>query len=293
MTSVKNQCPECGTPASGNFCQSCGASLGGRFCNQCGAKADKGARFCNQCGAPLGAVGPAAGPPLAGPRAGAARPTAAVPETRRRGASGTQPAAPGGGMGGNLPWWIAGVAMFGLILVVGINMVRPGATSAPTSGAPGADANPAVGQSSLDLSTMTPREAADRLFNRVMTTISQGDTAGALAFQPMAVQAYDLVGDLDLDGLVHRALLELLASPEQAMATAEEILAVEPDHVLGLGIAADAAVRMGDDARAEELYRHVMRVYDEQAARSLVEYDTHRTVMADVQATAAAFLAGR
>jgi len=196
-------------------------------------------------------------------------------------------------MSGNLPWWIAGVAMFGLILVVGINMVRPGAPEGPTPGAMGAGANPAGGQSSLDLSSMTPREAADRLFNRVMTTISQGDTAGALAFQPMAVQAYDLVVDLDLDGLVHRALLELLVSPEQAMATAEQILSVEPDHVLGLGIAADAAVRMGDDARAEELYRHVMRVYDEQAARSLVEYDTHRTVMADVRATAAAFLAGR
>jgi hypothetical protein len=293
MTSVTHPCPECGKAASGNFCQHCGASLGGRFCDQCGAKADKGARFCTQCGAPLGAASAPAGPPVVGARAGAARPSGAVQAPRRGGASRTQPPAPGGGMSGNLPWWIAGVSMFGLILAVGINMVRPGTPAAPTPAGPGGAANPAAGTSSLDLSTMSPREAADRLFNRVMTTISQGDTAGALAFQPMAVQAYELIADLDLDGLVHRALLELLASPEQAMATAEEILAVEPDHVLGLGIAADAAVRMGDDARAEELYRHVMRVYDEQAARSLVEYDTHRTVMADVRATAEAFLAGR
>ncbi len=293
MTPIKNECPECGKPASGNFCQNCGASLGGRFCNQCGAKADKGARFCNQCGAPLGAGGVVAGASAPVARADAPRPGSAVATQQRRASVGAQAAPAGGGASGNLPWWIAGVSMFGLILVVGINMVRPGAPAAPASGAPGDGTNPAGGQSSLDLSSISPREAADRLFNRVMTTISQGDTAGALAFQPMAVQAYGLVADLDLDGLVHRALLELLVSPEAAMASAQQVLAVEPDHVLGLGIAADAAVRMGDDARAEELYRHVLRVYDAQAARSLVEYDSHRTVMADVRASAEAFLAGR
>ncbi len=95
MSPGKPFCPECGQPATGNFCQHCGAKLGGRFCNQCGAKAGPASAFCNQCGAKLGSGGGGGG-------------------------GGSRRAAAAAVVGGsNLPWWIAGVAMFGLILVVG------------------------------------------------------------------------------------------------------------------------------------------------------------------------------
>ena len=58
---------------------------------------------------------------------------------------------------------------------------------------------------------MSPRQAADRLFNRVMAASENGDTAEALQFAPMALQAYDNLGTLDNDARYHVALLHLTA----------------------------------------------------------------------------------
>lgn len=279
-------CPGCGKPAAGNFCQHCGTALGSRFCTQCGAKLSGAAKFCTQCGAPAGA-GAARAPAARGAAAGAAVPAA----SHRQAAAAT--------IGGsNAPWWIAGIAMFGLILVVGWNAVKPGPRqapgamqSAPAAGAAGAAGNPATGMSTVDINSMTPREAADRLFNRVMETMSQADTSGAMFFQPMAVQAYERAEPLDLDGLLHLSLLQTLADPSAGLATAQRILESEPDHVLGLGAAAQAALALGDTAQATTYYKHLVDVYDTQFGRNLVEYDGHRSLMADMRNDAQQFLA--
>lgn len=264
----KSTCPKCGKQGSGNFCQHCGTPMGQRKCAKCQAKLSASAKFCNQCGAPAPGGG---GAPAPGRREVAA-------------------AAIGGG---NAPWWIAGVAMFGVILVVGWNMVSPAGPAAPAGGMPaGAAGNPAVGQSTLDLSSMSPREAADRLFDRVMRTVSAGDTAGALAFQPMAVQAYQVAEPLDLDGLFHQALLEMLADPSAALATAQRILAVEPNHILGLGLAAEASVKMGEDGQATEYYRQLRDNFPTESARGLLEYDGHRNLLLEMQVTAQNYLNG-
>ncbi len=262
---AKQICPQCGKPASGNFCQHCGAPLGGRYCTKCGARLAAGATFCNQCGAkaPAGSVTPAAGP------------------SRREAAA----AAVGGG---NAPWWIAGAAMFVLILVVGWSMVRPQQQAAP-AGMAGGSVDP-NSPGTTDITQMSPREAADRLFDRVMRTISAGDTAGALGFQSMAVQAYELVGELDLDGMFHVALLQQLTDPAAALATAKRMLEAEPDHILGLGMAAEASAAMGEQATAREYFQHLLRVYDAQFARNLVEYDAHRNLMTQFKGAAEAFV---
>jgi hypothetical protein len=188
--------------------------------------------------------------------------------------------------------------MFGLILVVGWTMTRPeGPVVAPGGGAPAgmppASGVPATGQSTLDLSTMSPREAADRLFDRVMRTIAGGDTVGAISFQPMAVQAYQAIEPLDLDGLFHQSLLENLVDPAAALATAGRILELEPDHILGLGAAAEAALGSGDEARAAELYAQIVGAYGAEANRPLVEYQGHTGLMEQYLSNAQAFLAGR
>lgn len=261
---AKPTCPQCGKPAAGNFCQHCGAALGGRFCSKCGAKLADGVTFCNQCGAKApGGAGSAA------------------PGARRAAAA----AAVGGG---NAPWWIAGVALFGLILVVGWSMVRPQQQSSPTGAPAAADATNPNGPGTTDISQMSPREAADRLFDRVMRTISAGDTAGALGFQPMAIQAFELAEPLDLDGMFHVALLQQLTDPAAALATAKRMLESEPDHVLGLGMAGEAANAMGDQVAAKDYFQHLLRVYDAQFARNLVEYDGHRNLMVQMKATAEA-----
>jgi hypothetical protein len=239
--------------------------LGGRFCNKCGAKLAAGTAYCNQCGAKAPGGGRV---PTGSPSRGAA-----LAETFG---------------GGNAPWWIAGVAMFGLILVVGWSMVRPQGPAAP-GGMSGGGVDPNR-PGTTDISQMSPRDAADRLFDRVMRTISAGDTAGALGFQPMAVQAYELVGDLDLDGMFHLALLQQLTDPAATLATAKRMLEAEPDHILGLGMAGEAAVAMGEQATAREYFEHLLRVYDTQFARNLVEYDAHRNLMTQFKAAAEAFV---
>lgn len=256
-------CPECKKPATGNFCQNCGAKLGGRFCSQCGGKLGPSASFCSQCGTKNDVV-------TGGHRAAAASVVG----------------------GQNLPWWIAGAAMFALIVAIGVSMVRPGPPPTPGSTAPVAGAP--AGAAAVDLNSMTPREAADRLFNRVMTSVAEGDSAGAQAFVPMAVGAYERARPLDLDGLFHLSLLQRTAMDlEGALASAEAILAEDPDHVLGLTAAAAAAEELGREDRAAELYEHLLSVYEAQSQRGLQEYLDHAQIMTTVRDSAEAFLSGR
>ena len=258
-------CPECNKPATGNFCQNCGAKLGGRFCSQCGGKLGPAASFCSQCGAKNDVV-------AGGHRAAAASVVG----------------------GQNLPWWIAGAAMFALIVAIGVSMVRPGPPPGPGSTGPAAATAAPAGAAAVDLNSMTPREAADRLFNRVMTSVAEGDSAGAQAFVPMAIGAYERARPLDLDGLFHLSLLQRTALDlEGALASAEAILAEDPDHVLGLTAAAAAARELGREDRAAELYGHLLTVYDAQSQRGLQEYLDHAQIMSTVRDSAEAFLSGR
>ena len=156
-------CSKCGRPASGNFCQNCGADLGGRFCSQCGVKISFGSNFCGQCGAQVSR----------GVQEGAARREAARDVV----------------IGGQtLPWWIAGVTMFALILFVGLSMVRAGPGPVPSTSGPVQQGLPAAGLATggaaPDISNMSPIEAADRLFNRVMQATSSGDSAQDERFFP-------------------------------------------------------------------------------------------------------------
>jgi len=258
----KPYCPECGKPATGNFCQHCGAKLGGRFCNQCGAKAAPAAAFCNQCGSKIDG-------------GGASRRAAAVAVVG----------------GHNLPWWIAGVTMFALIVVLGVRMVQPGPAAAPApSGVPaGALSGPAP-----DISNMSPRERADALFNRVMGYAEQGDSASARAFMPMALAAHDQARPLDNDGLYHLAALNQTAGNlDAAISVAEEILATEPSHILALGVAGDAAAELGRSAEAEQYFTRLLEAYPQEQSRPLPEYQGHQPSMQVARSAAEAFLAAR
>lgn len=258
-------CPECNKPATGNFCQNCGAKLGGRFCSQCGGKLGPAASFCSQCGAKNDVV-------AGGHRAAAASVVS----------------------GQNLPWWIAGAAMFALIVAIGVSMVRPGPPPTPGTTGPAAATGAPAGAAAVDLNSMTPREAADRLFNRVMSSVAEGDSAGAQAFVPMAIGAYERAQPLDLDGLFHLSLLQRTALDlEGALASAEAILAENPDHVLGLTAAAAAAEELGREDRAAELYEHLLTVYEAESQRGLQEYLDHAQIMSTVRDSAEAFLSGR
>ena len=247
------KCPSCGTAAEGGrFCANCGAALGKPHCPGCGHQPPAGARFCNQCGSAMGGS-----------------PTGA-------GASGNQ-----------LAWWMAGALLLGLVLVIAYPVYGPARDAAPPPFATGPAAPPAGAPP--DLSTMTPREQADRLFDRVMRAVSANNSAEVLNFLPMAIAAHELVETLDTDGKFHLVLLRLTGQfNAEALTGAEEILSEQPNHLLGLAMAGDASLALGDSASARGYYRRWLDAYETETAKGLLEYDDHAPMFQEMRATAEA-----
>jgi len=258
-------CPKCGKAASGSFCPECGAKVGGHFCPECGAQITATAKYCNRCG-------------------------------NRNSVSEHRAAATATLGGKNLPWWIAGAAMFALIVALATQMMQSGGPSIPTASPitsqPGGGA--AMTGMPPDLSTMTPVEAANRLFNRVMTAVTAGDSTEAQQFMPMAIGAYERARPLDNDGLFHLSMLQRTAMQfEAALETAEEILEDNSDHLLGLSAAAKAAVELGRGDIAAAYYERVLEVYESQIEQDIAEYMDHAPITDNLRTEAEAFLGGR
>jgi hypothetical protein len=263
-------CPSCAQPASGRFCSNCGSSLEApRNCRDCSAELLPGAHFCNMCGAE---VSPAAARPADAARRPtiSEQPVAAGRETSR------------------LPWYIAGVALVALAAIVLFPRFgsERSATAAPPFAAPGA---PAGDPGAVDLSSMTPEEAADRLFDRVMRLASAGDSAQARTFVPMALGAYERVGELNDDARYHVGVLHLLGGDAAAArAQADTILASEPNHLLALFTAAQAEQARGNGAAARELFQRFLDAYPREIARDLPEYQAHAAALPEMRAQAQA-----
>ena len=257
-------CPKCGKAASGSFCQECGAKVGGHFCQECGAENSATAKYCKKCGNRI------------------------LVSEHRAAATAT--------LGGkNLPWWIAGAAMLALIAALGIQMMQRGGPSIPPAGpVTGQSGGGAMTGSPPDLSTMTPVEAANRLFNRVMAAVTAGDSTEAQQFMPMAIGAYERARPLDNDGLFHLSMLQRTAMQlEAALETAEEILEDNSDHLLGLSAAAKAAVELGRGGIAAAYYERVLEVYESQIEQDIPEYIDHAPITDNLRTEAEAFLGGR
>jgi hypothetical protein len=258
---MPKECPTCGKPATGRFCSECGAPVAAEgTCAECSAPLKPGVRFCNECGAPADG-------------------TSAPPRT--------PPEPAGRGSGAPIAWIVTGVAIAALLLVVLI----PRFQSEPSASgmAPPPAAGPMAGPQSVDLSSMSPREAADRLFDRVMRTAAQGDTADALVFVPMALNAYEAVPDMDADAHYHVATLHLLqGEASAAREAARRILDDDPGHLFGLYTAAQAEEQLGNREGAVELYRRFLESYPTEIARELPEYTAHAPAIPEMRAEAQA-----
>ena len=244
------RCPQCGSEASGKFCAECGAAVATPSCASCGETAQSGASFCIFCGSRL----------------------------RRR--------PPAAKAGGRRVLWASGVLAGVLIAGAGFWALGRDAPAEPSSPLPAEGLIPGAG-TPPDLTSMTPREAADRLYDRIMRAASAGDTAEALAFLPMALNAYDLVVPLDADGHYHVALLHALGD-EHGMArdVAERALADAPDHLLLLGAAASAAAALGDADGTDTYYARFLEAWDDEQARGLEEYSMHAIPLAEMRQAA-------
>jgi hypothetical protein len=286
-SSTARQCPACGEPGSGRFCAACGAQLGGAACAGCAAPLSPGARFCHRCGTPAGAT-----------------PTAA---TRPGDSPATRDAA--SGVGTVLPWAVAFVAFLAVAaMAAGRNFgVRKGSgldaplnalpqaalgeTGAPVQGgapvAPFAGAAGAAGGRAPDLSQLTPRDIADRLFDRVMRLGGEGKVDSAQFFATMALQNYASMGDLDLDLRYDMGRVAEVAGQRAIVkAQADTILARNPTHLLGLVLAIKAAAMAEDETALAAAQRRLVAAEPTERPKNLEEYQRHRSDIDDALAQA-------
>jgi hypothetical protein len=252
-TPATTSCPACGAAASGNFCSSCGAGLTPRACALCHAALSAQARFCHRCGHPV---------------AGGAR----SPRSERT------------------AWLVAGVLC--LLLVGGIvYKVSGGAPAAPVPDMANTGADPRergtapaeeLQGRAPDISTMTPRERFDRLFNRIMQAGERNDSLEVRRFTPMALGAYQQLDEHDIDARYHAAVLHLGAGDfAPAYALADSILGESPHHLFGYIIRGTAAGFQGDAAARDRAEREFLRNYPAEMAAKRVEYLEHKPVIED------------
>jgi hypothetical protein len=176
-------------------------------------------------------------------------------------------------------WIIAGAA---LAAVAAVLLVRTTASSRTPGGAP-AVASPTM----TDISNMTPRERADRLFNRVMAASEQGDSGQVAFFGNMALQAYGLLDGLDADSRYHVGMMHLvLRDSRAARAQADSITRTAKNHLLASLLRAEIARRANDSAARNRAWRELLANYDAEMATGKPEYGDHRTALESARAEA-------
>ncbi|HEX6038047.1 double zinc ribbon domain-containing protein [Longimicrobium sp.] len=265
---MSKTCPSCAAEASGRFCPQCGVAIDAT-CRECQNPLPSGARFCNQCGVTVSA------PPVAAAAKGA-----------------------------KLPWAITGLAVVALAAVVIVPRVSADPAQTPglaapfaqqgAAGAGGPGAAAPGDPSQIDLSSMTPRERADRLFNRVMEGMSGGDTTRIGFFTDMAIQAYGMVPERNAD--LHYHLGELYRAKgdlDAARAQADTILAADPVHLFGLFGAATTEQGRGNTAEAKALFQKFLDGYAGQIARNLPEYQEHQQGLPAMRTAAQSVVDGK
>ena len=232
-------CASCGAVGSGRFCPSCGAPREAAACRHCGAAVLAGARFCPACG---------------------------------KGVPGTVAAA----AGDRTPWVIAGAALMALLAAV-LVMVSRASPPPVTAEVDVVSTGSSSEEPAPDISSLSPRERFDRLYNRVMRAAQAGDEGTVARFTPMALMAYGQLDSLDADARYHAALLEVhtgdMTGPS---ALADTILARQPGHLFGYIVQGTVASWQKDDAALDQAYAGFLEHYDAEMKAGRPEYGEHR-----------------
>jgi len=173
--------------------------------------------------------------------------------------------------------WIAlGVAAVALVVSALAFVRTPGrvpVATAPALGTPLASRPP-------DISNMTPREAADSLFNRIMRAHEAGNADEALRFRPMALQAYQMIGELDADARYHIGLIHAVTgNVAGAQAQVDSVRLADPQHLLATMLAFTIAQLQGQRDAGLAEYRAFLQSYDAEIATDKSEYRDHQRAL--------------
>lgn len=247
----KTLCANCGAAASGKFCNECGAALKGATCANCRAELPAGAKFCHHCGTPTGAAVPAATRAAAPPANPAASPAAS-------------------GFAAAAPWFVAGIALVALIVLVAS---RRFSSDQP----PGDAAAPLAGPAAIDISSMTPQERAQRLFNRVMRLSEAGKMDSVAFFAPMAMGAYQELPQQDADTHYDLGRIQqVIGAYPNAKAQADTILMSSPTNLLGLTLAMSVAKDMNQPAQVAAYAKRLRAAAPAERTKDLPGYEAHK-----------------
>ena len=187
----------------------------------------------------------------------------------------------GAGLGGAAArgrWNMPTVILYAII-ALGVAVAAAGAIfmTGETPGPAPTPATSSAGSGQPDISTMSPREAADRLFNRVIMASEQGNTDEALQFAPMAIQAYERVARLDADAHYHMGLIYSVAGDYDNVRNQVAIIKqYTPNHLLGLILEHDAAEQEGNAFGAARAAAAFAEAYDDEIRAGRPEYEAHR-----------------
>lgn len=184
-----------------------------------------------------------------------------------------------------LPWAVAGIALVGFVALLAGQHFRSAppstdsqqaASAVDSNGPQGGPADAAPGIRAPDISAMSPRERADRLFDRIMRLDTEGKKDSVQFFAPMAISAYQMIPNPDVDARFDMGRISVVAGAiPVAKSEADSILAKQPTHLLGLVLAMQAARASGDSAGAAS-YRAKLRSSEKsELAKKLPEYDRH------------------
>ncbi|MEZ4417241.1 MAG: hypothetical protein R3E10_15915 [Gemmatimonadota bacterium] len=182
---------------------------------------------------------------------------------------------------------LGGVTLLMTMLALGLPRILaptppPEAGSGPTASEAELGAAPWV-----DLTQISPQEAADRLFVRVMRAARAGDQAEVVNFLPMAVGAFEMLDPLGPGDAFRLALLQQVGGAfDASYQTMIKGLEEEPAHLLLLGGAAELAWAMGDADSARGYARRMLNAYDGELAKRRAEYDRSSDVLSTMRTRA-------
>lgn len=225
-------------------------------CARCGSAVVVGARFCSNCGTQV-ASSPAV--------AAAAIPLPRAPSSR-------------------IPWIIGGTATAALLILIIAQQLNTN-TSPATASTQSSEAPPS-GMRAPDISQMTPRERASRLFDRIMRLNEEGKRDSVALFATMAVPAFQSLEPLDAHLRYDLGRIAAVAGTlDLADAQADTILEAKPQHLLGLILAGQVEQLRGNTAEARRLGNRLLAAEANERAKGLEEYTLHD---ADIRAAVAA-----
>jgi hypothetical protein len=170
----------------------------------------------------------------------------------------------------------------GIVYKVSSSAPQPVAPDMANTGATGGDRGTAQGATgpAPDISTMTPQERFDRLFNRIMQAAERGDSVEVERFTPMALGAYQQLDSRDADARYHAAVLHLQVGDfAPALALADSILTESPGHLFGYLVRGTVARLQNNPAAQAQAERDFLAHYAQETAAKRVEYLEHQPAL--------------